>query len=283
MTMTPNRLTINSTVPLNNGVEMPRLGLGTFQSEAGKTTQEAVRWALEAGYRHIDTAAMYRNEQDVGVAIRDSGIPRAEIFVTTKLGNGDQQYEAALRAFDRSLELLGMDYVDLYLIHWPLRATRADAWRALLHIYEQGGCRAIGVSNFVPSHLKEVLADSPVVPAVDQFELSPFLTRTTLVNFCQEHRIQVESYSPLSRGRKLEDATVGAIAARHGKTPAQVLIRWALQKDVVVIPKSVHPARIRENADIFDFTLTPEEMKTLDALNEDFHTIRPSFMEGEWE
>jgi methylglyoxal/glyoxal reductase len=276
-------VSLASTIRLNNNIEMPLLGLGTFQSEQGKVTQDAVLWALEAGYRHIDTAAVYRNEQDVGAGIRESGIPRAEIFVTTKLWNREQQYDAALRAFDHSLELLGMDYVDLFLIHWPVPPYRAEAWRALRHIYESGRCRAIGVSNYTIRHLKEVLADSPLVPAVNQFELSPFLTRTALVDFCRAQGIQVESYSPLSRGTKLSDPTVGVLAARYAKTPAQVLIRWALQKGLVVIPKSVHRERIIENANVFDFSLSPQDIAILDGLNENFHTIQPSFMQGEWE
>ena len=276
-------LNLTSTVKLNNNVEMPILGMGTFESEQGKTTQNAVLWALEAGYRHIDTAAIYRNEHDVGAGIRESGIPRAEIFVTTKLWNREQPYDAALRAFDHSLELLGLDYVDLYLIHWPVPPHRADAWRALRHLYEQGRCRAIGLSNYTIRHLKEVLADAPLVPMVNQFELSPFLTRTALVAFCQQQGIQVERYSPLSRGAKLNDPSVRTLAARHTKTPAQVLIRWALQKGFVVIPKSVHRERIIENANVFDFSLTAEEITTLDGLNEDYHTIRPGFMQGEWD
>jgi len=278
-----NPLSLTSTVRLNNNVEMPVFGLGTFESEQGKTTRDAVLWALEAGYRHIDTAAIYRNEQDVSAAIRASGIPRVEIFVTTKLWNREQQYDAALRAFDQSLARLGMDYIDLYLIHWPVPPYRADAWRALCHLYEQGRCRTIGMSNYTIRHLKEVLADSPLVPAVNQFELSPFLTRTALVDFCCQKGIQVESYSPLARGAKLGDPTVVAVAKQHGKTAAQVLIRWALQKGYVVIPKSVNRARIIENASVFDFSLTQKDVTILDGLNEDFRTIRPGFMQGEWD
>jgi diketogulonate reductase-like aldo/keto reductase len=281
--MMPQTLSLTSTVKLNNNVEMPVLGLGTFQSERGNTTQNAVRWALEAGYRHIDTAAIYHNEQDVGVAIHDSSIPRSEVFVTTKLWNSDHRFDSALRAFDRSLEMLGMEYVDLYLVHWPVPPHRAEAWRALLRLYEEGRCRAIGISNYLVRHLQEILVDTPVIPTVNQFELSPFLTRTELVNFCQAQGIQVESYSPLARGTKLKDPSVGSIAAQHGKTPAQVLIRWALQKGVVVIPKSVHQERIIENASVFDFSLTPEEIALLDGLDEEFQTIRPSFMRGEWD
>jgi len=277
-------LSLTSTVKLNNNVEMPVFGLGTFESEQGKTTQNAVLWALEAGYRHIDTAAVYRNEQDVGAAIHTCGIPRKEIFVTTKLWNRDQQYDAALRAFDHSLEMMGLDYIDLFLIHWPAPGPyRREAWRALQHIYAQGRCRAIGVSNYTIRHLKEVLADSALVPAVNQFEMSPFLTRTALVDFCRAQGIQVESYSPLARGEKLNDPIVHSLATRYAKTPAQVLIRWALQKGFVVIPKSVHRERIIENANVFDFELTAQDIATLDGLNEDFHTIRPGFMQGEWD
>jgi diketogulonate reductase-like aldo/keto reductase len=276
-------LTITSTVKLNNGVEMPVFGLGTFQSERGRATQDAVRWALEAGYRLIDTAAIYGNEEDVGLGIRASGIPRKDIFITTKLWNGDQNYDAALRACDGSLKRLGLEVLDLYLIHWPIRGTRAGAWKALLRIYEEGKARAIGVSNYTVRHLDEVLADSPVIPAVNQFELHVFNTRQPLVDACRQHGIQVESYSPLARARKLDHPRIAAIAARCHKTPAQILIRWALEKGYVVIPKSVHRERILENSQVFDYSLTPEDIHILDGLNEDLHTIRPPFMEGEWE
>lgn len=273
---------LQSTIRLNNGVEMPRLGLGTFQSERGEETQNAVRWALEAGYRHIDTAAIYGNEADVGKAIRESGVAREEIFITTKLWNGDQAYEKALRAYDQSIRLLGVDQVDLYLVHWPIRGTRQEAWRALLKLYEEGRVRAIGVSNYTVRHLKELLADSPVLPAVNQFEVHAFNTRLELVGFCQSHGIVPESYSPLSRGHKLSDPRLAAIAARYGKSPAQMLIRWVLQHDMVVIPKSVRRERIVENADVFDFAIAPADMQALDGLDEQLHTIRPGFMEGEW-
>lgn len=276
-------LTIQSTVTLNNGVQMPMLGLGTFQSENGETARDAVLWALEAGYRHIDTAALYANEESVGEAIKASGIPREQIFVTTKVWNGDQGYETTLRAFDTSLKRLNMDYVDLYLVHWPIRETREETWRALLKIAEGGRVRAIGVSNFVVRHLKELLAWSPVVPAVNQFEIHPYLTRVELVDFCKQQGIQVESYSPLVRGKKFNDPTLMAVAQRCGKSPAQVMVRWSLQKGLVVIPKSVRRERILENADVYDFEISAADMAVLDALNENLHTIRPGFMEGEWE
>jgi diketogulonate reductase-like aldo/keto reductase len=275
--------TLVSTVTLNNSVKMPQFGLGTFQSNKGQETQDAVRWALEFGYRHIDTAAIYHNEEDVGKGIRDSGVLRKDIFLTTKLWDADQAYDAALRAYDQSLKRLGVEYVDLYLIHWPVKGTRADAWRALVRLYQEGRVRAVGVSNYTVRNLQELLADSPVVPAVNQFELSPFNTSPKLVNFCREHGIMVESYSPLARGKKLGDPSVAGLAQRYAKTPAQILIRWALDKGYVVIPKSVHQARIVENANIFDFSLTAHDLQTLDSLNENLHTINPPWMAGEWD
>ena len=275
-------LTLTSTVTLNNGLEMPVLGLGTFKSQRGDETQNAVRWALEAGYRHIDTAAVYRNEQDVGAGIRDSGIPRQELFLTSKVWNSDQGFNSTLRAFDQSLARLGTDYLDLYLVHWPIRGTRLDTWRALARLAAEGRCRAVGVSNYTVRHLKEALSAADLVPAVNQFELSPFNTRCSLVDFCQEKGIQVESYSPLARGKKLNHPTVAALAHQHGKSPAQVLIRWALEKGYVVIPKSVHQNRILENSQVFDFSLSGEEVQTLDDLNENLHTINPPWMVGEW-
>lgn len=276
------KMDLTSTVTLNNGVEMPVLGLGTFQSNRGEETRRAVLWALEAGYRHIDTAAVYNNEEDVGLAIRESGVPREEIFVTTKLWNNDQGLEATPHAYEKSLKRLGLDYVDLYLVHWPIKGTRLEAWRALTCLYEQGRVRAVGVSNYTSRHLREALDAVPFVPAVNQFEISPFNTRQGLVNDCQNWKIQVESYSPLARGKKLDDPLVVAVANRHGKSPAQVLIRWALEKGFVVIPKSVRRDRIIENASVFDFALAPEEVRALDNLNQDLHTINPPWMVGEW-
>jgi methylglyoxal/glyoxal reductase len=277
------QLQIDSTMELNNAVEMPMLGLGTFQSERGEVTRNAVLWALEAGYRHIDTAAAYKNEDDVGQAIRESGVPREEIFVTTKLWNDNQGYESALRAYDDSLKRLGMDYVDLYLIHWPIEGTRADSWRALVRLYEEKRVRAVGISNYTVRFLKELLEDSPVVPAVNQFEISPFLTRNPLVDFCIDRNIQVESYSPLARGRKWDDPVINEIARRYDKTPAQIMIRWALEKDYVVIPKSVRRERILENANVFDFSLSAESVRRLDGLNENLRTINPPWMKGQWD
>jgi len=275
-------LSFNSSIPLNNGVTMPIIGLGTFKSGRGKETQDAVRWALEAGYRQIDTAAIYGNEADVGAGIRQSCVPREEIFITTKVWNGDQGYDSTLRAYDESLEKLGVETVDLYLIHWPIRGTRSDTWRAFVKLYEEKRVRAIGVSNYTIRHLEEVMSETPVVPAVNQFEVHVFFQRQELVDFCQGKGIAVTSYSPLTRGRKLDDPGLVAIAEKYAKTPAQLMIRWTLQKGMIVIPKSVRKERIIENADVFDFEISATDMAALAGMDEDFQTIRPSFMDGEW-
>lgn len=266
------KLTIQSTLRLNNGIDIPRFGLGVFRAAAGHEAKDAVLCALSAGYRSIDTAKVYGNERDVGEAIRASGLPRGEIFVTTKLWNNDHGYDAAMRAFDGSLSDLGLDYLDLYLIHWPVAGLRNDSWKALAKIAEQKRCRAVGVSNYTVRHLKELMNNSSVIPAVNQVELSPFLTQPELVSFCRGHGIAVEAYSPLTKGLKLSDPRILAIAGPHQKTAAQVMIRWALQRDFIVIPKSSKPARIQENAAVFDFELSEADMAALDALNENLHT-----------
>jgi diketogulonate reductase-like aldo/keto reductase len=276
------KLSLKSTLSLNNGIKMPVFGLGTFLSERGDTTRKAVLYALEAGYCHIDTAAVYGNEADVGAGVRESGIPRAEIFITTKVWNEDQGYDSTLRAFDASLERLKMDYVDLYLVHWPVTGKRFDTWRALIHLYEQKRCRAIGVSNYTIRHLNELLADSPLVPMVNQFELHPFNARKELVAYCQEKGIAVTSYSPLARGRKLADPALAAIASRYHKSPAQIAIRWILQQGLIVIPKSVHRERIFENAQVFDFEISPADMTALDGLNDNYSVVPPDWAPEKW-
>ena len=276
------QLTMTTTLKLNNGVEMPVFGLGTFLSERGEATRKAVLHALEAGYRHIDTAAIYGNEADVGAGLRDSGISRSEVFITTKVWNEDQGYDSTLRAFDTSLGRLKMDYVDLYLIHWPVTGKRPDTWRALMHLYEQKRCRAIGVSNYTIRHLDELLAESPLVPMVNQFELHPFNSRKELVAYCQGKGIAVTSYSPLARGRKLADPALAAIATRYHKTPAQVAIRWVLQKGLIVIPKSVHRERIIENTQVFDFEINPADMAAMDGLDENFSVVSPEWAPEKW-
>jgi diketogulonate reductase-like aldo/keto reductase len=265
-------LNLQSTARLNNGVEIPLLGLGVYQARRGDETRQAVLHALQAGYRHVDTARIYGNERDVGQALRDSGVPRDEVFITTKLWNQDQGYDSALRACERSLSELGLEYVDLYLLHWPVPGRRLDSWRALEKLQADGKCRAIGVSNFLERHLDELMAKSKVVPAINQVEFSPYLYQKELLAHCQRHGIVVEAYSPLTKGERLGDPRLVEVAKHYGKTAAQVLIRWCLQRGMVVLPKSVHPTRIRENAAVFDFEISPQDMQALDGLHEDLHT-----------
>ena len=261
---------LTSRVRLNQGPEMPVLGLGVFQSPPGKETQDAVRWALEAGYRLIDTAAMYGNEKDVGAAVRASGVARDEVFVTTKLWHTDLGYASAKRACQESVEKLGLGFIDLYLIHWPRADSpqvRIDTWHALEELHEAGVCRSIGVSNYTTRHLEEI-ARSRTPPAVNQVEFHPFVYDPELVEYARAHRLQLEAYSPLTRNRRLDDPVVAEIAAAHHRSPAQVLIRWGLQLGFVEIPKSTHRERIEENARVFDFELTPTEMERLSALRD---------------
>lgn len=265
-------LSLASTVTLNNGVEIPQLGLGVFRSGAGEGTRNAVRWALEAGYRHIDTAAAYGNEGDVGDVVRESGIARDELFITTKLWRDDFGYDGALSAFDGSLRRLGLEYVDLYLLHWPEAGKRLQAWRALETIAASGRCRAIGVSNFTERHLVELLDACDVVPAVNQIELHPFWQRDDTVPFCREHGIAVEAWGPLVKGQRLDDPAITALAERLGVTAAQLLIRWSLQKGYICIPKSVNRERIAQNADVFGFELDADAMARLEALDDGYRT-----------
>ncbi|MCI4341675.1 MAG: aldo/keto reductase [Thermoplasmata archaeon] len=253
---------------------MPVLGLGTWQLPKGRTTQDAVRAALAAGYRLIDTATLYANEADVGRAIADSGLPREEVFITTKLWNDDHGFDSALRAFEKSRQALGVEQVDLYLIHWPVAERRLESWRALEQLQQEGRCRSIGVSNFGVGHLRELLAASSTVPSVNQVEFSPFLHQRELHQFCREHGIQLEAYSPLTRGRRLDDLGLAHLARDTGRTPAQVLLRWGLQHSIVEIPKSSRPERIAENARLFDFELSLAQMATLDALDAGYRTTR---------
>lgn len=256
-------------VCLNSGVEIPTLGLGVFRSPPGAPTRQAVAWALAAGYRHIDTAAMYGNEADVGAAVRASGLPRDEVFVTTKLWPTDHGFEKAQAAARASLERLGLSYIDLYLIHWP-RADRPqdrlDSWRALEKLRREGVCRAIGVSNYTVRHLEELRASSDVDPAVDQVEFHPFVFDPELLDYCTRRGIRIEAWAPLTRGLRFDDPVVRAVAEGHGRTPAQVLVRWGLEHGAIEIPKSVHRERIEENARVFDFELSTAEVARLDAL-----------------
>ncbi len=271
--------TVEPVAKLNNRVMIPRLGLGVYQSPPGQVTQRAVEYALKIGYRHIDTARIYGNESDVGAALRKSGIEREDVFITTKLWNSDHGYETALKACDDSLKRLGLKYLDLYLIHWPVPEIRNESWTALTKLLKDGKCRSIGVSNYTIQHLTELLEDADVVPMVNQVEFSPFLYQKQLLDYCEKNKIQVEAYSPLTQGAKLNHPTIQQIAKKHGKTPAQVLIRWSLQHNLVTIPKSVREERIKENSQVFDYNLTSEDMdynltsedmRVLDSLDENF-------------
>ena len=267
--MSEKTLSIGSRVSLSDGNSMPLLGLGTWAAQPGGETRDAVAFALETGYRHIDTAKMYGNEQDVGEAVRQSSIPRQEIFVTTKLWDSDQGYQTAHDAFDRSMDQLGLEYIDLYLIHWPVENLRNDSWRALNDIKESGRTRSIGVSNFSHKHLQELYSYSDIRPVVNQIELSPFLQQPLIASFCRSENIQLTGYCPLAKGRRFDEPVLADIAEQHGKSPAQVMIRWALQKRQAVIPKSSNPKRIVQNADIFDFQIGVDEMVRLDGLDDD--------------
>lgn len=266
-------LTLESRIKLNNGVEIPFLGLGVYQSRPGKTTERAVFYALKIGYRHVDTASLYGNESDVGKALRQSGIQREEVFITTKVWNSEQGYDATLQACERSLRSLGLAFVDLYLIHWPVRGMGKETWDAMIRLLREGRATAIGVSNYTIVDLKEILDSSDVVPAVNQVEFHPFLYQQELLKFCKNNRIQLEAYSPLTRGKKLNHPVIVKIAKKYGKTTAQVLIRWALQHGIVVIPKSVHEDRISANCQVFDFRLESDDMNLLDSLNENLRTV----------
>jgi diketogulonate reductase-like aldo/keto reductase len=268
--MVEEELSIDSRVSLSDGNSIPLLGLGTWEAQPGGETRDAVAFALETGYRHIDTAKLYNNERDVGEAVCDSGIPRAEIFVTTKLWNSDQGYQSAHDAFNRSMDELGLVYVDLYLIHFPVKDLRIDSWRALEEIKASGRARSIGVSNFSHKHLQELFSHSDTRPVVNQIELSPFLQQPSITSFCQMEGIQLTGYCPLAKGRRLDNIILTSIAEKHGKSSAQVMIRWALHKRQAVIPKSSNPARITQNANIFDFQISADEIVQLDGLDDDY-------------
>ena len=261
-------MTIQSTITLNNGTVIPQVGLGVFQTPDGDTTVNAVQTALENGYRHIDTAMIYRNEASVGEGIRRAGLPRGEIFVTTKLWNDDIRAHRGKDAFQESLNRLGLDYVDLYLIHWPADGWQ-QAWDDLQEIYASGRAKAIGVSNFQKHHIDELLANSDVLPAVDQIESSPQFTNHELIGQLRSKGIVAEAWSPLggTGGNLLGSPVLAEIGAKYGKSAAQVVIRWHIQRGVVVLPKSTHAERIKQNFDVFDFNLTSEDMTAITALN----------------
>jgi methylglyoxal/glyoxal reductase len=259
---------ITDTTTLNNGVHMPWLGLGVWQVAEGQEVIQSVAHALKHGYRSIDTAAGYQNEAGVGAAIQSSGIPREQLFITTKLANRDQGYDSTLRAFEESRSKLGLDYIDLYLIHWPGKDKFQETWRAFEKLHQEGLIRAIGVSNFKVHHLERLAESSDIIPAVNQVEFHPLLQQQELLSYCKQKGIQLEAWSPLMQGH-LDLPLIADLAQKYGKTPAQVILRWDLQLGVVTIPKSVREARIQENADVFDFTLSEEDMQAIGSLNQD--------------
>jgi len=258
---------VSGTTTLSNDVRMPYLGLGVYSMNNEEVTG-AIHHALEAGYRLIDTASVYGNEEGVGKAVRESDLPREEIFVTSKVWNIDQGYERTLKAFDKSMNRLGLDYLDLYLIHWPVSDQYKDTWKALEKLYNEGRIRAIGVSNFLIHHLKDLMEDAEITPMVNQVEFHPHLVQQELHDFCHEHQIQPEAWAPLMRGKVNDIHLLRGLAEKYGKTPAQIVLRWDLQKGVVTIPKSSNPERIRSNADIFDFEISEGDVKRIDDLEQ---------------
>ena len=260
-------MNIQSTKLLSNGEEMPVLGLGVYKMTNREETIEAITKALQVGYRAVDTAALYYNEEEVGEAIRHSGVAREELFVTTKVWNSDQGYDSTLRAFETSLKKLNMDYIDLYLTHWPVEGKFVDTYRAIERLYDEKLIRVTGVSNHHEQHLQQILAKANTAPMVNQVELHPYLTQEPLRAFCEQNNIAVTAWSPLGRGGVLTDDTLVKIGEVYGKSAAQVTLRWHLQNDIIVIPKSVTPSRIEENANIFDFELSSSEMQAINELN----------------
>jgi diketogulonate reductase-like aldo/keto reductase len=258
---------IKGTFSLSNGVKMPYLGLGVFLSENGEQVINAVNWALEKGYRHIDTAAIYRNEEGVGQAVNQSSVPREDIFVVSKVWNSDQGYESTLRAYEQSLERLQLDYLDLYLIHWPVEGKFNETWKAMEEMYNEGRIRAIGVSNFMRHHLDDLISKASILPMVNQMEFHPYLVQQELLNFCKLKGIQYEGWSPFMQGKIFNKQELSDLAEKYGKTLAQLVLRWNLQKGVVSIPKSSKKHRIISNADIFDFEISEEDMNSIDALD----------------
>lgn len=252
---------------LNNATTIPQLGFGVWQAEKGKQAEQAILWALQAGYRHFDTATAYGNEESVGNAIHKSGLKREDLFVTTKLWNQDMRDHKQAEAFKISLEKLNMDYVDLYLIHWPVAGVYKESWKVMEDIYKSGRAKAIGVSNFKKHHMEDLLSDCEIIPAVNQMEFNPLIQDNEILEFCRSKGIAFEAWSPLGCGNLIKDKEIAAIGKKYGKSGPQVILRWILQKGIIVFPKSVHKERIYENADIFDFELTKEDMSLFDSMN----------------
>ncbi|SFL41727.1 Aldo/keto reductase [Gracilibacillus orientalis] len=262
-------MSLTTTLKLNNGTEIPAVGLGVYKAEPGDEVYHAVRSALELGYRHIDTASLYANEEGVGQAIIDSGIPRDDIFVTTKVWNDEQGYEETKAAFKSSLERLQMDYVDLYLVHWPVPGTFTETYKALEEIYRDGKAKAIGVSNFEPHHVEELLKEAEITPVVNQVELHPQLQQQAVRDFCEKHDIKVEAWAPLGKARYFDHPVLQDLAVKHNKKPAQIIVRWQYQSGIITIPKSVHKERQQENVNIFDFELSKEDIEKIKGMDAD--------------
>jgi diketogulonate reductase-like aldo/keto reductase len=274
-----DKLNSNSKIILNNGTGMPILGFGTYKLPDNEEGIDAVKWALEDGYRLIDTAKIYKNEKGVGKAIENSGVPRGEIFVTTKLWNTDQGYESALRAIDESLAKLKLSYVDLYLVHWPTASAdektsvnkRRETWKAMEEIYRSGKAKAIGVSNYTIAHLEEMKKYATIMPAVNQVEFHPFLYQKELLDYCRQNNIALNAYRSLTAGQKMDDEVIKNVGVKYKKSNVQILIRWCLQHGCISLPKSEQREQIKENIDVFDFALSEEDMNTLNGLNENLH------------
>jgi methylglyoxal/glyoxal reductase len=260
---------LQSKKTLHNGIEIPYVGLGVFQMKDPRETVEAVKSAIKTGYLSVDTAAVYENEESVGEGVKESRARREDLFITSKVWNSDQGYDTTLKAFETSLKKLDMDYMDLYLIHWPVEGKYNDTWKALERLYNEGLVKSIGVSNFHQHHLEDLMKNSNEKPVINQIECHPRLNQEKLRTFCQEENIAVEAWSPIAQGRVLDEPTLKQIAEKHGKSSAQVILRWHLQNDVVIIPKSVHANRIKENADLFNFELSTDEMNLINDLNQD--------------
>lgn len=258
---------IKGSFTLHNGVEMPYFGLGVYLSEDGAEVVNAIKWALDIGYRHIDTASIYQNEKGVGLGIRQSNIPREDVFLVSKVWNSDQGYDSTLQAFDDSLKRLGTEYLDLYLVHWPVKGKFIDTWKALEYLYKTKRVRAIGVSNFMQHHLEALLTEAEIVPMVNQMEFHPYLVQQDLIDYCKAKKIQYEAWSPMMQGKIFDIQLFKDLANKYNKTIAQIVLRWDLQKGVITIPKSSKKERIKDNADIFDFELSEEDIRFLDGLD----------------